>query len=260
MQDYRYVYRFRTDLSFPALSNGSADSDPGDGDPAAGDSIGTINGFVEWDPGIVDKPDEWQVRLRLRDLTTLWGVVAAPDSATVDVTPRRLQRFDPAGAPTRGTSTRTSDAAVVQSGVVGPTRSGSSRFRGWKVLPDRGRARTGTAVGGRRRRGVRAARQRAAADRPASLPLRSAWALEIEWPGAGDASVEILDVGGAPVRSAFAGRVERGWKATRLDPAGWRRDLFRARAPGRGGGGHALRGAAVMRGPAPRAGAEGGGC
>jgi hypothetical protein len=106
LMDYSYVYRFRSNLSFPALSNCSANGNPGDGYGADGDSIGTINGFVEWDAPLADSLARWKDRLRLRDLPTRWGpVVRAPDSVTVDVTPRRLQRFHvTAGAATRGGS------------------------------------------------------------------------------------------------------------------------------------------------------------
>src|SRR5262249_14699702 len=68
-----YLYRFRRDLSYPALTNCSLDSNPGNGTFASGDSIGTINGFLEWDTAIGDQPNEWQVALRMRNLTTTAG-------------------------------------------------------------------------------------------------------------------------------------------------------------------------------------------
>jgi hypothetical protein len=229
MEDYRYLYRFRTDLSFPALSNCSADFDPGDGNQAVGDSIGTINGFVEWDPEIVDQPDEWQVRLELRDLTSLWGVVAAPESVTVDVTPRRLQRFDPAAATYAWHVMRNRDGAIVQSGVAGRDERGVLTVHGVKVF------RTGvvlalgppSVVGVPRDAGSGAARLRIA---PIPSPLRSACALAIDWPGAGDASIEILDVAGRRVRSESLGSIERGSRTTKLDPAGLGGGIYFLRA------------------------------
>ena len=46
MQNPFYLYRFRTNKSFPAISRCSADDDPGDGSPTVGDSVGTVHGFV----------------------------------------------------------------------------------------------------------------------------------------------------------------------------------------------------------------------
>ncbi len=119
MQSARYLYRFRADRSFPALSNASADQDPGDGHAASGDSVGAINAFVEWNTTLVDEPGRWETTLTLRDLATLWGTMAAPDSATVDVTPRRLQAFEVAAGESYAFEVmRVAGGAVVQSGTV----------------------------------------------------------------------------------------------------------------------------------------------
>ena len=94
MQDPKYLARFRTNRSYPALANCTADDDPGNGSVATGDSVGCINGFVEWDTTLVDQPGAWETTLRLRNLSTLTGTIPSPDSTRVDVTPRRLQQFD----------------------------------------------------------------------------------------------------------------------------------------------------------------------
>ena len=93
MQDPAYLARFRTNRSYPALANCTADDDPGNGSVATGDSVGCINGFVEWDTTLVDQPGAWETTLKLRNLTTLTGTIPSPDSTRVDVTPRRLQQF-----------------------------------------------------------------------------------------------------------------------------------------------------------------------
>lgn len=222
MQDYRYVYRFRTNLSFPALSNCSADGDPGNGNAADGDSIGTINGFVEWDNAIVDGPGHWQVRLTLRDLTTLWGaVVRAPDSATVDVTPRRLQAF--VLSPQYRYSwkvLRSSDGATIQSGSSFTDALGVLTIPGVNVM------RTGSVleVDASQFVGVDPSSPTAAGTRPSmgplASPVRSACTLTVEWPRAGEAIVDVLDLEGRRIRRLFRGSVGRGVQELRLDPGG----------------------------------------
>jgi hypothetical protein len=119
MQTPLYLDRFRTDRSFPALSNCSADGVLGDGSPASGDSIGTLNGFVEWDPNLLDQTDGWSVTLRLRSLARTTGMVAPPESATVDLTPRRVQHFLPAPfATVPYRVVRLSDESVLRRGDV----------------------------------------------------------------------------------------------------------------------------------------------
>jgi hypothetical protein len=111
--------RYRTNLSYPAFSNCSADNNPGDGTASSGDLIGAINGHVEWTDDIVDRPDRWEITLFLRDLRTTSGSDPAPDSAQVDVTLRRLQAFRvPAGYGLRWENRRKDE--VVQSGWVIP--------------------------------------------------------------------------------------------------------------------------------------------
>ncbi|HEY6866338.1 MAG TPA: hypothetical protein VI792_03720, partial [Candidatus Eisenbacteria bacterium] len=116
MESSFFLYRFRTNLSFPAFSNCSANGDPGNGTPSVGDSVGTINGAVDWDTAVTDLPGAWGVSLTTRALTAQWGTIPAPESLTVDVTPRRLQTF----TVSRDTVyvyqvVRSSDRAIVQS-------------------------------------------------------------------------------------------------------------------------------------------------
>jgi hypothetical protein len=91
--NFSFFTRYRTNLSYPAFSNCSVDNDPGDGTPTSGDAIGSINGHLDWTDDIVDEPGRWEVTLYLRDLPNTINTLVAPDSATTDVTLRRLQNF-----------------------------------------------------------------------------------------------------------------------------------------------------------------------
>ena len=91
--NFSFFTRYRTNLSYPAFSNCSINNNPGNGNPSNGDAIGSINGHLDWNDNIVDLPNTWEITLRLKDLTTTFGSDIAPDSATTDVTLRRLQAF-----------------------------------------------------------------------------------------------------------------------------------------------------------------------
>ncbi len=87
-------YDYRLDESFPVFTGCSGDGNLGDGNPATADSFGTINGYLRWDRPPTDLAGSWQVVVRNRDLTSIYGTEFAPESMTVDVTPRRLQTFE----------------------------------------------------------------------------------------------------------------------------------------------------------------------
>jgi hypothetical protein len=91
--NFSFFTRYRTNLSYPAFSNCSIDGDPGNGTPSNGDPIGTINGHLDWADDIIDETDRWEITLFVKDLLTTGGSITAPDSATTDVTLRRLQNF-----------------------------------------------------------------------------------------------------------------------------------------------------------------------
>jgi hypothetical protein len=94
--NFSFFTRYRTNLSYPAFSNCSLDDNPGNGDPTTGDSIGTINGYLDWNDNIVDSLERWEITLYVKDLSTSQGTLVAPDSGTTDVTLRRLQNFSAA--------------------------------------------------------------------------------------------------------------------------------------------------------------------
>jgi hypothetical protein len=93
----------RLDLSFPAFTNFSANNDPGTGNGDAvgteaeldnntydGDKEGGINRFLRWNSTtIVDQPAEYAIELKLSGGANGYK----GKGETVDVTPRRLQKF-----------------------------------------------------------------------------------------------------------------------------------------------------------------------
>ncbi len=208
-QDFRYLYRFRTDLSFPALSNCSVDNNPGDGNPAVGDSVGCINGWVEWDTTATDRNVEWGMRLWTRSLPLEAGWVNGPESLKVDVTPRRLQQFKIiAGSQVRCTIVRNVDGAVVRDEVVTADGGNLITVRQAPIY------RTGTtihlqALGALAVDGPPpvSGRIRLALTRNPVGPLA---AIELSWPAAGEARLDVMDVSGRIVRTLFRGVAAQG--------------------------------------------------
>jgi hypothetical protein len=91
--NFSFFTRYRTNLSYPAFTNCSINDNPGNGDPSNGVTTGSINGHLDWNDNIVDTTDRWEITLKLKDLSTIYGSDVAPDSGTTDVTLRRLQAF-----------------------------------------------------------------------------------------------------------------------------------------------------------------------
>jgi len=115
----------RLDLSFPAFSGFSANDDPGTG---AGDAVGSdtqlgdntydgaprggLNRFLRWNSNtIVDTPAEWSIEIKLSAGSAGYRGAGAE---TVNVTPRRLQKFEvkPGARYAWSTSSGQSGAAV----------------------------------------------------------------------------------------------------------------------------------------------------
>ena len=82
--------RLRLDESAPALGNCSLDGNPGDGDLGAAENFGAqVNGYVLWDSdSIRDEKARWAIELWI-DAASFYP------TCTVDLTPRRCQRFRP---------------------------------------------------------------------------------------------------------------------------------------------------------------------
>ncbi len=109
----------RTDQSQPAFTRCSLDDDPGDGDPQHGTPQGQSNQYLFWDTSdVVDTQVGWEMTVGL--------IEGAPqESCTVDVTPRRVQRFKPSpGVQVRWTNRSLVHDSDTSSGTVAVDRSG----------------------------------------------------------------------------------------------------------------------------------------
>jgi hypothetical protein len=103
----------RTDQSQPAFTACSLNDDPGDGDPDDGDPEGQVNLYLYWETdSIIDQPERWCMTVGL--------VQQAPlDTCTVNMTPRRLQRFQPQpGEQLQWTNESVADGGEIQAGTA----------------------------------------------------------------------------------------------------------------------------------------------
>lgn len=207
-QDPSYLYRFRTNRSFPALSNCSIDNDPGDGSPASGDTVGCINCFVEWDTLITDEHAQWVTRLSTHDVNQRPTPITAPESLTVDVTPRRLQQFRVVeGTTYHYTATRLSDGAVVLDGSMQPDDEGLITVIGVPVYHAGTELRiVPLGAAGVGDRGSSSRLQLSVSRNP----LGPSPVVQLSWPRSGPARVELLDVAGRVVRTLVSGNVAAG--------------------------------------------------
>jgi hypothetical protein len=228
MYDLSELRRYRRAQSFPALSRCSLDDDPGDGDPTHGDLVGQINAFVVWDTSLADYPDRWEVKLSLRDLQLTSSTRLAPATATVDVTPRRLQSFQVTPMATYAWSVRRlADNTPVASGVVTADSLGIVTVPAVTVL------REGVLL----RINVPGAADVQAPASAAGLtlgfsrvPAYGRVELVAGWPRAGDARIELFDAGGRRAGVPFAGPVAAGVQRIPLDTRSLRSGLYFARA------------------------------
>jgi hypothetical protein len=90
------LLRFKRNVSYPAFSNCSLNEDYGDGSKNSGATYGTVNGALDWSDEIDDTETTWSAHCFIRNLKALYNQeVIYPDSATVDISPKRLQHFNP---------------------------------------------------------------------------------------------------------------------------------------------------------------------
>lgn len=90
-REAKSLLRFTRKQSFPAFSNVSVNRNPGNGQKEDGDIVGWINRGMDWE-NVVDEPGRYAISIAAR-----YPELAYPVS--VDMTPRRVQRFAPkAGA------------------------------------------------------------------------------------------------------------------------------------------------------------------
>ncbi|MEX0704854.1 MAG: hypothetical protein WD069_22335 [Planctomycetales bacterium] len=80
---YYPASKFALDRSYPAFGHSSIDSDLGNGDAKVGDLVGGVNLGFDWSD-VVDEADRWSIKLS--------NALCEADM-TVDVTPRRAQKF-----------------------------------------------------------------------------------------------------------------------------------------------------------------------
>ena len=216
------LYKYRTDSSYPAFTNCSTDGNFGSGDPTTADPIGNINGSVDWDEtNLTDELLRWDVTLRTRSLTTLDGVLGAPESLLVDVTPRRLQQFVVAEhVEYRYEARRISDGALVVSGNATPDADAVLTIPQVKVYKGGVRlslfpTSTAGVTPGRSANG----QPHVALSRN---PVQGKASLTVEWPGEGDGLVELFDMQGRHVRTEFEGAArgitERTFRTDGLAP------------------------------------------
>ena len=201
-RDWTQLYRYRLDLSYPALSNCTADGDPGTGDALVGDATGSINGAITWNDDVLDEPARWEVTLRTQDQPTLSGTIPAPALAHVDLTPRRLQQFI--------VTTRVGyhyDAydqethTLVASGELQADSLAVLTVPQVPVTP----AGTRVVLQPLTIAGVDGAALRRPVIALAANPVRGRTSVRFAWPGEGRAQVELFDAAGRRVRSLYDG-------------------------------------------------------
>jgi len=131
----------RKSQSLPAFGHCSLDDNPGTGDLGNGETFGAqVNGYLNWDSeSIVDEPARWEM--------TVWLDKAAPlPQCTVDLTPRRCQKFRPKpGEKLRWTNTPPDEKQAAQSGTVEADAFGLVTLR--KLVVTAGRNRVAIAGG-----------------------------------------------------------------------------------------------------------------
>lgn len=136
------MLRFRTNLSFPAFSRCSHNGNPGDTDnPQApfydGDTVGTINGILDWDDSSIEETDtSWQTKIFTAKFELNNGTFfppQLPDYVTVDITPRRLQKFKNLAPGTKLCMENWQNGVLIQSRTVkwnpSPDGKGLMTFR-----------------------------------------------------------------------------------------------------------------------------------
>jgi len=222
MMAARQLYKYKVDQSYPAFANCSTDSHFGNGDPATADPIGQINGLVDWDETATTESQlRWEVTLKTRSVATLDGIIGAPATLTVDVTPRRLQSFIVAQNVTyRFEVRRKSDNVLIQSGTTSADQDAILTVQHVQVVDGGVRLAvfpTSTA-------GVTPATSGRSIPHLAMSrnPVQDKASLTIEWPGEGDGVVELYDMQGRRVRTEFSGSAkgltERTFLAADLAP------------------------------------------
>jgi pimeloyl-ACP methyl ester carboxylesterase len=139
----------RRDQSVPAFTRCSLDDNPGTAtkrdkpfikkegrytrkDIYDGDPYGQINAYLAWETkDVVDRKDRWEMTVYLYESRRR---KPPKDGCTVDITPRRCQRFAAkAGEQFKWTNTSVADGKVIQSGTADADRWGLVTLKGVTV-------------------------------------------------------------------------------------------------------------------------------
>ncbi|MBI5169071.1 MAG: hypothetical protein HZA61_06260 [Candidatus Eisenbacteria bacterium] len=206
-QNWQQLYRYSLDRSYPALSNCTADQDPGDGTTLTGDATGTINGAIDWDDDILDEPARYEITLRTRPLPTLSGTLEAPAIAHVDVTPRRLQEFlvttrvgyhydayDQATHTLVASGDLQADSVAILTVPQVPVTPAGTRI----ILQPLTIAGVSPSQGTPRQPVIALS----------ANPVRGRATVRFAWPGSGRVQVELFDAAGRRVRSVYDGAAQ----------------------------------------------------
>jgi len=119
------IFNFRLNESYISFTDFSLNENPGDGDPLTGDQIGGINRYTWFNRSTIsDDSNYYEVEIYLLD-------EAPQDSATVTITPRRLQNL----VHTSGTSYNW--IFGVQSGTVTADENGLLTINGLQMSKER---------------------------------------------------------------------------------------------------------------------------
>ncbi len=128
LADRRMPMDLRIDQSLPAFTDCSLDDNPGDGNPKDGDAAGQANRYLFWETDdVVDRPDRWEMTIGL--------VEKAPkNDCTVNITPRRLQKFKPKpGQKVRWINTSLPDNKQLQTGRATADKHGLITLEGVRI-------------------------------------------------------------------------------------------------------------------------------
>jgi hypothetical protein len=131
---------FRRDQSVPAFGNCSMDDNIGSGELGTGQAFGQVNGYLVWhSASIVDEPGLYEITV------WLWGGDrhgrnAAPlPECTVDLTPRKCQRFRPKPGERFVWTNTTAEGKVVQAAEAAAGKLGLVTLKGLRVTKTRHR-------------------------------------------------------------------------------------------------------------------------
>lgn len=122
------ISRFRRNESYPAISNLTANNNPGNGDRKDGDLIGMMNAGFDWEK-IVDTPTRWEI--------TLLPIDQSVRNSCLDLTPRRLQKMQvKPDQRYRFKNTDNKTGRLLQEGIIKPDQWKSLIIQKLEVVPD----------------------------------------------------------------------------------------------------------------------------